>query len=91
MQFLTFEFDQESEMREVARRLWEGLGVTGEIHIMPQPAGRWRLVVNSEKELRESTLKTFERYRVDTPAAGAPEPPGAVSPGDDDAGGRDDE
>lgn len=86
MQYLTFEFDKESEMREVARRLWNGLGVTGELHMIPQPGGRWRLIVNSEKELRESTLKQFDAFRVDVVTPAVDGAPGAVAPGDDDAG-----
>lgn len=68
MQYLVFEFDNQKECREVARKLMDQYGVTGEIHFQPLPGGRWRLQVNSEKELRESTLDKFAQYRRDESA-----------------------
>lgn len=65
MRYLVFEFDSETEMREVARKLWDHYGVTGEMGMRPLPGGKWRLSVNSEKDLRESTLEKFSQYRVE--------------------------
>jgi hypothetical protein len=65
MQYLTFEFDSKEKLQEVVKRLWEHYGVTGEIQAIPLDAGRWRLEVASEKELRESTLEKFAEFRVE--------------------------
>lgn len=65
MQYLEFEFDTEEELREVVDRLWEGMGVTGEISIRPV-GKKWRLDVVSEKDLRDSTLEKFREYRIES-------------------------
>lgn len=65
MQSFAFEFDNESDLRETARKLMEDLDVTGEINIKPLGGGRWRMDVSSERELRESTLEKLKGYRRD--------------------------
>jgi hypothetical protein len=65
MQYLIFEFASEAEMREVAKKLWDGHGITGEMHMHPVVGGKWRLEIASEKELRDSTLEKFAQYRVE--------------------------
>lgn len=65
MQHLVFEFPTEKEMRETVTKLWDGLNVSGEMAIRPIKDGKWRVEVNSEKELRESTLEKFADYRVE--------------------------
>lgn len=65
MQHLVFEFTNPKECRDVAKKLMEQYGVTGEIHFQPLPQGRWRLQVHSEKDLRESTLEKFAQYRAE--------------------------
>lgn len=65
MQNLDFEFDSEKELRDVVKKLWDGLGVSGEMAIRPLGNGRWRLELHSEKELRDSTLEKFAPYRVE--------------------------
>lgn len=66
MQYMTFEFASEAELRDVARKLWEGHGVTGEMHSRAVGGGKWRLEIASEKELRDTTLEKFASYRVET-------------------------
>lgn len=65
MQNLAFEFDSEMELRDMVNKLWEGLGVTGEMAIRPLNGGRWRLELMSENAMRDSTLETFANYRVE--------------------------
>lgn len=65
MQFLAFEFEDEKEMRETVKKLWEGYGVSGEVAVKPMGSGRWRVEITSEKELRESTLEKFAKFRVE--------------------------
>jgi hypothetical protein len=65
MQYMAFEFDDEKEMREIVKKLWEGYGVSGEVAIRPTSGGRWRVEITSEKELRDSTLEKFEKYKID--------------------------
>lgn len=65
MQYLTFEFESEKELRETMKKLWEHYGVTGEVNMRPVTGGRWRLDVISEKELRDSTLEKFSQLRVE--------------------------
>lgn len=65
MQQLTFEFESEQDMRETVNKLWEGLGATGEMQIRPAGNGRWRVELNTEKELRESALEKFAAFRVE--------------------------
>lgn len=65
MQYLTFEFDNEKEMRDLIKKLWDHYGVTGEVHVRPLSDGRWRLQVHSEKELRESSLEKLSKWRVE--------------------------
>jgi hypothetical protein len=65
MQYLAFEFDTEKEMQEVVKKLWDQLGVTGELAVRPLANGRWRVDLAAEKELRDSTLEKLEKYRVE--------------------------
>lgn len=65
MQYLTFEFDNEQDLEQVIRRLWDQMGVTGELASRPLAGGRWRLEVQSEKDLRESTLEKLKQWRVE--------------------------
>jgi hypothetical protein len=65
VQSLEFEFENEKDMREIVKKLWDGLGVSGEMAVRPLSGGRWRLEINAEKEVRESTLEKFAAYRVD--------------------------
>jgi hypothetical protein len=65
MQVLAFEFDTEKEMRDTVKKLWETHGVSGELSTRPLSNNRWRLEINSEKELRESTLEKFAQWRVE--------------------------
>ncbi len=66
MQYLEFEFDTEKELRETVKKLWNGYNVTGEMAIRKTKDGRWRLEVVSEKDLRESTLEKFARWRIES-------------------------
>lgn len=65
MKVLAFEFESEKELRDTVKKLWESLGVTGELAVRPLADGRWRLEINSEKEIRDATLEKFAQYRVE--------------------------
>ncbi|MDF2631045.1 MAG: hypothetical protein K0R39_4876 [Symbiobacteriaceae bacterium] len=65
MQYLSFEFENEKEMRETVKKLWDTHNVSGELSIRPIANGRWRVEVTSEKDLRDSTLEKFAQYRVE--------------------------
>lgn len=65
MHSFAFEFENEADVRETAKKLVEDLDVTGEINIKPLGDGRWRMEVSSERELRESTLEKLKGYRRD--------------------------
>jgi hypothetical protein len=65
LQSFVLEFDNEKDLREASKKLWDGLKVTGEMGVKPLGNGRWRLEVNSEKEIRESSLEKFKDYRVE--------------------------
>lgn len=64
MQVISFEFDSERDLQDATKKLWEDLKVTGEMQIKPIGNGRWRIDLNSEKDLRESTLEKFPGKRV---------------------------
>ena len=64
MQQVILDFDTEQDLREAAKKLWDGYKVTGEMAIRPLGNGRWRLELSSEKELRESTLEKLNGKRV---------------------------
>lgn len=65
MQFLTFEFESEKDLRETVKKLWEQYGVSGELAIRPLSGDRWRLEITSEKDLRDSTLEKFAQFRTE--------------------------
>lgn len=65
MQYLSFEFENEKDMRETVKKLWDVHNVSGELSIRPIGNGRWRVDVTSEKELRETTLEKFAQWRVE--------------------------
>ena len=50
------EFENEKDLREMARRLLSVYGVTGEFGLRPLKDGRWRHEVNAEQALSETTL-----------------------------------
>lgn len=62
---LAFEFATEKECQETVKKLWDTLGVSGELVVRPLPNGRWRVDLNAEKDIRESTLEKFAPYRVE--------------------------
>ncbi|HEY8348050.1 MAG TPA: hypothetical protein VIL07_12415 [Symbiobacteriaceae bacterium] len=66
METLTFEFESEKELRDVVKKLWDNIGVTGELAIRPLGGGRWRMELTPERELRSSTLEKLAPYRVET-------------------------
>lgn len=66
MQYLVFEFENETELRQTVDNLWKKIGVSGEVSIRPLASGRWRLEINAEKELRDSTLEKIAPNRVET-------------------------
>lgn len=65
MQHLIFEFQTEEQMRDIVHRLWEGIGVSGELDVRPTKDGKWRCEIYSEKELKEAQLGQFAEYRVE--------------------------
>ncbi len=64
MQVISLEFDSETDMQEATRKLWDEMKVTGEMQIKPTGISRWRVDLNSEKDLRESTLEKLPGRRV---------------------------
>lgn len=70
MQLYTFEFDNESDLRDIAAKLMDDLDVTGEINIKPLEGGHWRMEVNSEKDLREGTLSKLKGFRKEVTVGG---------------------
>ncbi len=66
MQAYVFEFDNESDLRDIAAKLMDDLDVTGEFNIKPLGEGHWRMEVNSEKDLREGTLSKLKGFRKET-------------------------
>ena len=71
MQQVILDFDTEQDLREAAKKLWDGYKVTGEMAIRPLGNGRWRLELSSEKELRDSTLEKLNGKRLDAGAEAA--------------------
>lgn len=65
MQYLAFEFETEQEMKDTVKKLWEVMGVTGELAARPVANNRWRIELSSEKELRDSALEKFAKFRVE--------------------------
>jgi hypothetical protein len=65
MQSMSFEFDNEKDMRDTVKKLWDVHNVSGELSVRPLGNGRWRVEVLSEKELRDSTLEKFAQFRVE--------------------------
>lgn len=65
MQHLVFEADAREELQELADKLWNQHGVSGEMAIRPAANNRWRLEVMTEKEIRESTFEKFAQFRVE--------------------------
>jgi hypothetical protein len=66
MQHLVFEFTDEQQLRTTVQKLWEGIGVSGELSIRPLKDGKWRCEIYTEKELRESQLEKFAEFRVES-------------------------
>lgn len=65
MQYLVFEFDTEKELREVVDKLWNKYNASGELRVRAISGGRWRLEMNTEKEIRDATLEQFSVYRAE--------------------------
>ncbi|HEX6988179.1 MAG TPA: hypothetical protein VF282_01810 [Bacillota bacterium] len=59
------EVDGAQEVDAVMQRLRREYGVTGEMHARPTDAGSWRLVVHSEKNLRDATIEKLQGKRID--------------------------
>jgi hypothetical protein len=66
MQSIEFEFETELELRETVNKLWDTMGVSGELSIRPMTNGRWRMEITSEKEVKESTLEKFAKFRIES-------------------------
>lgn len=62
---VVLEFDDQKKLEAAVNKLRRGLEVTGELGIKPLEDGRWRLTINSEKNLRESTIERLGGRRVD--------------------------
>lgn len=62
--FITLKSEQDVEA--MVQRLRSQYGVTGEMHARPIDGGGWRLVVHSEKNLRDATIEKLQGTRMDT-------------------------
>ncbi|MDI9484181.1 MAG: hypothetical protein QM372_01755 [Bacillota bacterium] len=56
MYSIAFEFETEKDMQRVADQLWNKHGITGEFEMYPTNDGRFRLQINSEKQIRANIL-----------------------------------
>lgn len=65
MQSIALEFATEEECREMAKKLWDGYGVSGEMVIRELPGGKWRIDLTPEKDIKENTLEKFAAFRVE--------------------------
>ncbi len=68
MYSIAFEFETEQEMQQVVKLLWEKRGITGELEMYPTSAGRYRLVICSEKQISDSFLETVPGKRIQAKA-----------------------
>lgn len=59
-----WEYDNREDLDETAKHLWNKLGITGELDIVPLEGDRWRLTVHSERPIRESTLESLKGESV---------------------------
>ncbi|MCL6450141.1 MAG: hypothetical protein K6T75_02460 [Acetobacteraceae bacterium] len=57
MQSFTLEFEERGDLELVAARLWERLGITGEMELKRLEDGRWRVEVWAENGLPRGVLK----------------------------------
>lgn len=60
------ELKSEQEVEDMMQRLRQEYGVTGEMHARATDAGSWRLVVHSEKNLRDATIEKLQGKRIDS-------------------------
>ncbi len=65
MQQMVFEADSKEQLQELADKLWNQHGVSGEMSIRPLAGNRWRLEVMPEKDVRDSVLEKFAQFRVE--------------------------
>ena len=63
------EFRSEDDLNEAVDLLRNKYRVTGELYARPLGGGRWRLVVHSEKHLRDGTIDKLKGRRVDDAGA----------------------
>lgn len=68
MYSIAFEFETRQEMEQVAKQLWDKQGITGELEMYPTSSGRYRLVICSEKQVRESVLEKLPGKRIQAKA-----------------------
>ncbi|MGI6037948.1 MAG: hypothetical protein ACOYD6_06935 [Limnochordia bacterium] len=61
------DFNSREEMKKVADKLWKQLKITGETEMVPLDNGKWRLIVHSEKQLRQTTIESLEGELRRTP------------------------
>ena len=64
IQSFALEFNTEEEMLQTGDKLWNRHNVTGELEMLPLANGKWKLIVHSEKQLREATLEKLAGKRV---------------------------
>lgn len=65
MQHMVFEADSKEQLQELADKLWNNHGVSGEMALRPIANNRWRLEISPEKDVRESVVEKFAQYRVE--------------------------
>ncbi len=68
MYSFAFEFETKQVMEKVAKQLWDKQGITGELEMYSTSQGRFRLVVCSEKPIRDSVLDKVPGKRVQAKA-----------------------
>lgn len=69
---VAFEFETEHDMLNTANKLWDDVGITGEMEMQETTSGRWRLSVFSEKQIKEAVLEKVNGKRVQAKSSLAP-------------------
>jgi hypothetical protein len=65
MTTVTYEFDNEADLRDALAHLWDRLGISGEVSVRPLPEGAFRLEIVAEKALRPATLEKLRGRRIE--------------------------
>lgn len=65
MQHMVFEAESKEQLQEVADKLWNNHGVSGEMALRPVANNRWRLEITAEKDIKDAVTEKFAQFRVE--------------------------